>query len=73
MAVGATMARPKKDEKSEPKPRTLGIRASGEWADWLERAAKHDRAKVAAFLDRAAAHYAKAIGFNEAPPERGSD
>ena len=50
--------------------RTIGIRVSIEYAAWLERVGKHDRATIAGFLDRAAADRAKAIGFDEAPPER---
>ena len=65
------MARPKKTVKAEAKPRTIGIRASGEWADWLERVAKHDRLTVSTLVDRAAALYAKSIGFAEDPPDRG--
>lgn len=51
--------------------RTIGFRVSDEYAAWLERAAKHDRATIAAFLDRAAADYAGRLdGFGEAPPVR---
>jgi hypothetical protein len=50
--------------------RTVGVRATAEWADWLERLAKHNRTDIAKVLDAAATHYAKATGFNEPPPER---
>lgn len=67
------MAKRKTGKIPAPKPRTIGVRASGEWAEWVERAAKHDRASIAGFLDRAAAFYARSIGFTEPPPERGTD
>jgi hypothetical protein len=51
-------------------PKTIRIRATGEWVAWLERAAKHCRTDVAKFLDKAAAEYAKANSFDEPPPER---
>jgi hypothetical protein len=61
---------PKNKERTEPGFRTVGIRVSNAYADWLERVAKQDRATIAGFLDRAAADRAKAIGFDEVPPER---
>lgn len=66
------VGRPKKDaKKAEPlKAKTVGIRATGEWAAWLEEAARYDRVDIAKFLDKAAAEYAKSIGFKKAPPER---
>jgi hypothetical protein len=59
-----------KERKDVDRFRTIGIRVSAEYADWLERAAKHDRLTIAAFLDKAAGDRAKAIGFEEPPPER---
>jgi len=56
--------------KDRPGAPTISIRVSPEYADWLTRAAKADRAKVATFLDRAAADRARAIGFTEPPPDR---
>lgn len=50
--------------------RTVGIRSSAEWADWIERLAKHNRTDVAKVLDAAASQYAKSTGFDEPPPER---
>ena len=66
------MGRPRKTEKpKEPlKPKTVGVRATGEWAAWLERGARYCRTDVAKLLDAAAVEYLKARGFNEAPPER---
>lgn len=67
-----TMGRPKKQvAKPDPaKPRTIGVRASAEWADWLERVAKHCRTDLAKLIDASVADYAKAHGFDEHPPER---
>jgi hypothetical protein len=65
------MARPKQRTKAAAKPpRTVGVRATGQWADWLERVAKHCRTDVAKLIDMAVADYAKARGFDELPPER---
>lgn len=55
---------------AEPKPRTVGVRASGEWADWLERAARHCRTDIAKLIDSSVVEYVKVRGFTEAPPER---
>jgi hypothetical protein len=66
------MAKVKQKPKPVPSrgPRTVGVRATGEWADWLERAARHCRTDVAKLLDAAVADYVKLRGFNELPPER---
>jgi hypothetical protein len=62
------MARPK---KGKPRgPRTIGIRTTGEWADWIERAARFCRTDIAKLIDAAVAEYVKARGFDEPPPER---
>ena len=61
---------PKNKERVSPGFRTVGIRVSTAYADWLVKAARYDRVTIAAFLDRAAADRALAIGFTEAPPER---
>lgn len=65
-----TQRSPKNKERTEPGFTSKAIRMSEAYAQWLERAAKHDRATVAAFLDRAAMDRAKALGFTEPPPER---
>ena len=62
-------------KKSKPdgparKPAALIMRGSGEWRAWLEAAAAHSRMSVSAFMDFAAASYAKAQGFSEKPPRR---
>lgn len=50
--------------------RTIGVRGTAEWADWLERLARHNRTDVAKVLDAAAKQYAVSTGFDEPPPER---
>jgi hypothetical protein len=51
-------------------PKTIGVRSTPEWADWIDRAAKHCRTDIAKLIDASVADYVKARGFNEAPPER---
>jgi hypothetical protein len=68
----STVVRPKKKGKRPVplKPKTIAVRATGEWAAWLERGAKFCRTDVAKLLDVAAVEYLKEKGFNEEPPER---
>jgi hypothetical protein len=70
MLPGTTIGRPKKAEKKGLRPRTVGVRASGEWADWVEELAKHCRTDIAKLIDSALAAHAKAVGFGKTPPER---
>lgn len=71
MRSSATVGRPKKLAGKKPTgPKTIGIRATAEWAEWLDRAVRHCRTDTAKFLDSAAAEYAKSHGFTEPPPER---
>lgn len=72
MSVGVLdVGRPKKQAKGKPAGlKTVGVRATSEWADWLERLAKHNRTDVAKLVDAAVVSYAKATGFDETPPER---
>jgi hypothetical protein len=68
-----TVGRPKKRPGAAPapaKPKTIGVRASAEWADWIERLARHCRTDTAKLVDHAVAEYAKARGFDEPPPGR---
>lgn len=70
---GSTVAKkrsPRNKERAGPGFRTMGVRVSEAYADWLSEAAKHDRVTIAGFLDRAAADRARAIGFDVPPPER---
>jgi hypothetical protein len=46
------------------------IKGHEEWKVWLEEAADHCRITVSAFLDTAAAEYAKIRGFKKEPPKR---
>jgi hypothetical protein len=69
LAVGTTLAK-KKQAKPSPEFRTVGMRTTVAWADWLERAAKHYRTDVAKLIDAAVAKYARDGGFAESPPER---
>jgi hypothetical protein len=70
------MGRSKKKTEETPKgakpkgSKTVGFRATYEWADWLERLARHSRTDVAKVIDAALTEYAKAHGFKEPPPER---
>jgi hypothetical protein len=71
MPSGTIVGRAKKQAgKKAAGPKTIGIRSTPEWADWLDRAVRHCRTDIAKFLDAAAAEYAKSRGFTEPPPER---
>lgn len=70
---GALMAKKKAAAKAKAEAagtRAVAFRAMPDYVAWLERAARHDRASVATYLDRAATERAKAIGFDEPAPER---
>jgi hypothetical protein len=68
----ATMARTK--SAASPKPpaslKTIGMKASPEWAAWLEMVATRNRTSVAALVDQAVTAYARELGVSEPPPER---
>jgi len=66
----AAQRSPLNKERKEAGFRTIGLRASDAYADWIAEAADHERSTVAAFLDRAAAAYAKQVGFQKEPPRR---
>jgi hypothetical protein len=70
--AGTTMAKAKKP-RGKPDPEAMTTRAfrmRQEYAEWLEGLATYDRSSVAAVIDRALAHYGKAIGFHKEAPER---
>ncbi len=67
---GLAVAKPKKGAKGAKGPKTLGVRTSAEWAEWIEKGAKFCRTDVAKLIDVAVADYLKARGFTEPPPER---
>lgn len=54
-----------------PRPfRTIGVRASAQWADWLGRAAGHCLLDVAEMIDAALTRHARTVGFDEPRPGR---
>jgi hypothetical protein len=63
-------ANPDAVEAMEHTKPIVAFRASREYVEWLERAAKFNGDTVAAFLARGAAKQAKELGFTEPPPER---
>lgn len=67
---GTLVGRPKKQTKPGQLTKTVGVRATSEWAEWLERLAKHCRTDIAKLIDASVAEYGKAHGFDEPPPER---
>ena len=76
----ATVARKKKaggpSETEGPRPIAIAVRGRPEWKEWAERlrafAEKNLGVPISlnALVGLALAHYAKSIGFKEAPPER---
>jgi hypothetical protein len=72
MTGAATVGRPKKGSRTgqPPQPKTIGLRVSGEYGEWLERLAKRHRTTVAGIIDRAVAEWAESQGYEEAPPTR---
>jgi hypothetical protein len=66
----AKKRKPPNIESWKMKPIIATVRGSAEFKAWLEAAAKFDRNNVAMFLERAAVHYARTIGFSEEAPER---
>jgi hypothetical protein len=68
------MARKKAEAERKPAADRLGIvvtlKGSPEWKAWVDELATFDRSSVAALIDRALAHYGKAIGFRKEAPER---
>jgi hypothetical protein len=67
--VMAKAKRPTKRE-SEPAPKTVGIRVSAEYADWLEELARHYRTTIAGVIDRALAEWTETQGYPKRPPVR---
>jgi hypothetical protein len=57
-------------KKPDAGPKTIGVRATAEYAEWLERLAKHYRTTVAGVIDRALAEWTETEGYPERPPER---
>jgi hypothetical protein len=66
-----SMGRPKRKRTSKSDVmKTVGVRCTVEWAEWLERAAQFCRLDQAKLLDISVADYLKARGFDEPPPPR---
>lgn len=72
MSIGAVMARPKKKATARAsKPlKTIGFKATAQWAEWLDKAARHFRTTNAGLIDRALAEWTAERGFGDPPPER---
>lgn len=54
----------------EPTALTIGVRASKEWAEWLDALAEHYRTTRTGIIDRALAEWAEAEGYPVKPPVR---
>ena len=61
---------PDNEDRKKSGFRLIGFRASDDYAEWLTKAAKHDRMTTAAFLDKAARDRAEAIGYSVPSPDR---
>jgi hypothetical protein len=71
MATEVVVGRPKRLAGIKPTgPKTIGVRSTPEWADWIDRAAKYCRTDIAKLVDASVAEYVKGRGFTEPPPER---
>lgn len=71
MAGATTVGRPKKITPEMAKDqRVVGVRATGEWADWLEGLAGEYRTTVAGIIDRALTEWSEAQGYPVKPPRR---
>ena len=71
MSTGTLMARTTKKAPAKAADfKTIGVRSSPEWSDWVERLAKAHRTTVAGVIDRALTEWALDKGFDEHPPER---
>lgn len=71
MVQDQLVGRPRKGARltKSTEPRTIGVRASAKWADWLEKMAKKYRTTSAGLIDRALAEWAVSKG-DDPPPER---
>lgn len=54
----------------ERKPMAVQVRASQEWADWLQRGAAHCGLPLSSVVDQAVRLYFKSQGFDEPAPKR---
>lgn len=71
MAGASVLGRPKKLKPEQVKDlRVIGIRATGEWATWLEGLATEYRTTIAGVVDRALTEWAESQGYEPKPPKR---
>jgi hypothetical protein len=71
MSVKAIMGRPKrKTDGSEPDTKTVGLRVTLEYDEWLQGLARHYRTTVAGVIDRALAEWSESEGYPHKPPDR---
>jgi hypothetical protein len=66
------MAKAKSGGKGKPDqgPKTIGIRVSSGYAEWLEQLARHYRTTIAGVIDRALAEWTETQGYPVRPPVR---
>lgn len=57
-------------DDAERQPMIVQMRGSAEFKAWINEVAEFDRNTVAKFMERAAIHFAKHIGFTGEPPKR---
>jgi hypothetical protein len=70
MSLGVATVGRKKPAEEPLKPKTVAVRATGEWAAWVEEGAEYCRTDVAKVIDAAVVEYLKARGFPKPPPRR---
>jgi hypothetical protein len=71
MSARAIMGRPKKSrETPEPETKTVGLRVTLEYDQWLQGLARHYRTTVAGVIDRALAEWSESEEYPERPPDR---
>lgn len=69
LVVGRSKKQPDPD-KEPVKLKTIGVRTTVDWSEWLDRGARYCRTDVAKLIDVAVVEYLRAKGFSETPPER---
>ena len=58
------------DDLRPGRPVAAQFRGSPEFKEWMASLASHNRASVSQTIEQALIHYARTIGFTDAPPER---
>lgn len=64
------VGRKKKPGADQREMKTIAVRATKEWADWVEAGAKHCRTDTAKLIDAALEMYLESRGYKDQPPER---